>query len=366
MNQYSNSATLQIAGLAGRGLAWARDCVGSFVDDLAMLTERKSRDRALIFVGESQSDVYQVGRGGALALLTSLRGSPEEVLGEARRKLARKLRKAVRVRFAAENAVVKHIALPAGTLDVLPAIIRNKVEGLAPWPLQRAIWGHRLGSGTAEPGQIGVDVGVLSREFVETAMQGLSGPGLAVNAVDIGQGPEDGESIALDLTSGRRTKSARQLSAWIFAILAIVAIGIGGNGLYLALATQHRLDAIDTRISRLRQSIAGADQGTPATARLAEANKIYLKKQDIPPVVVIFNAISELLPDGVWLSQVKYGAAKVTISGQGTSIPMLIETFEKSKVFKDVNFASATQRDDEGGSDRFSISAVVEAGTPQP
>ena len=117
---------------------------------------------------------------------------------------------------------------------------------------------------------------------------------------------------------------------------------------------------------RLRQSIAGADQGTPATARLAEANKIYLKKQDIPPVVVIFNAISELLPDGVWLSQVKYGAAKVTISGQGTSIPMLIETFEKSKVFKDVNFASATQRDDEGGSDRFSISAVVEAGTPQP
>ena len=59
--------------------------------------------------------------------------------------------------------LASRIILPAESDDILRAIVRNKVESIAPWPLPQSLYGQRIEAVPGDAAHVAVDVGVVSR-----------------------------------------------------------------------------------------------------------------------------------------------------------------------------------------------------------
>jgi Tfp pilus assembly protein PilN len=184
---------------------------------------------------------------------------------------------------------------------------------------------------------------------------------VALTGVEIGQVDDDGDTvIPIDIHGDRRSKRARRTAGMVFAAVAALALAIAGYGLFLALGSANELAQIEQRSADVTVALRNNGQDVSTSAKLVEANRLYARKLEHPPMVSVINALSQLLPDPVWLDSVLYTADKITVSGQGRNIPPLVEILEKSAMFRDVNFASATKRNAELNIDEFSLSAAIE------
>jgi hypothetical protein len=192
IDRYDNSATRQVLALA----ALARR-IGGYVDaliaDIANESGAAAAWQHLIHLGSGGAQVYGRNRAGAPELIGSFAGAiPAD--------LAARLAgagKRIQLRLGRERAVVKTLSLPEGARDVLAAVIRNKVESLAPWPLEEAIWGYRE-TAESQAGHIGVEIGIASRRNIEALLAALAQNGIRADRLDIAATALTGDGIAID------------------------------------------------------------------------------------------------------------------------------------------------------------------------
>ncbi len=141
MNQSSHSATVQLANAIRRAWQWAASRLAALADDVAALFRRRRRADAVLYLREDGADLFALRTGETP--LASVSGRLADVPRLMPRDMVKRLGTGATLRFSAAQAVNKRVVLPAEAADVIGAIIRNKVEGLAPWPLNQAVWGYR-------------------------------------------------------------------------------------------------------------------------------------------------------------------------------------------------------------------------------
>lgn len=359
MSAYSNSATVQLLGFGGRIGRWMRESVDALVNDLAGGAGAAGRG-PLVTVDSLGTTVAGRAKAGTRPLLGTVLNTAGIPPADRLRALTRQARGETTLRLGAGKAVVSRITLPAAALEVLPAVVRNKVESLAPWPLAEALWGYCLAE-TAATGQLAVDVGIVSRRTLDALVAALADAGLKVSHLEIGDaGGGDAEIVPVDFLAENRNRRARR-GLWLaLALLTAVVLGVAADGLYLAYTANEDLTAIQTRIDTLQQALHGkrVAGGGP---KLAAANQLFDRKRDSLPLVVLLDDLTRLVPDGTWLTALNFDGTRVTFSGHGSDSPKLIETLDKSPAFTDVNFAAATQRDPDGNGETFSISAALKS-----
>ena len=365
MSEYSNSATVQLLGFGGRIGRWMSDCIAALVADFAGTASAAGRG-VLVAVDAERTTVSGRQRAGTRQVLGTLANSGGVPPVALVRELPRRARGDATLRLGAGKAVVSRIGLPAAALDVLPAVVRNKVESLAPWPLAEALWGYRVVE-TPAKGQLAVDVGIVSRRTLDTLLGALSAAGLKVSYLEIdgGIGADPAAAIPVDFLAEHRNRRARRSLWMLLGALAAVALAIAAYGLFLAITANEELAAIEARIDTLQQALHGkrAAGGGP---KLAAANQLFDRKRDSRPLVVLLDDLTHLVPDGTWLTALNYDGTRLTITGHGSETPKLVQTLEKSPAFADVNFAAATQRDPDGNGETFSISAAIEGKAAAP
>lgn len=355
MTDFSNSATVQLLGAGGRAWQWAVQCVEALVSDLAGAAGASGRG-PLLTVDQSGAILAGPEKNGqrvSLGHISDAAAAPDAIA----RQLSGRVRGDLTLRLGSGKAVVNRIALPAAAIDVLPAVVRNKVESLAPWPLAEALWGYRVVDAQGG-GQAVVDVGIVSRATLDALLSALRSVGLRVAHLEIAGGDAASAAIPVDFLADDRNRNSRRR---LIAVLALVAgaIGcVGAYGLYQAFEANQELSGIQSRIETLQQALLGK-RGAAESPKLAAANQIYDKKRDDRPFVVLFNELTRLVPDGTWLTSLNFDGTRLTLSGHGTEIPKLVETLEKSETFSDVNFAAATQRDPDGSGETFSVAAGI-------
>jgi general secretion pathway protein L len=356
----SNSASLQLIGIANNLGASVRDCISAFADNLAGGVPGADQCRSMIMADGKGLSISARQETGGWKPAFKLDGSLDSVLAPVAKHLKQLPRGPIMLRAGTGRAVVARQPLPAAAIDVLPAVVRNKVESLAPWPLAEALWGYRV-AGKSENGQLLVDVGVVSRKTAFGLLDGLEAAGIKISRFEISPDIHAESGIEIDVHGEDRQKLARRKITLAMTILALVAAGIGGYGAYRAFDTYREASGIDSDLVRLTQSLrdAGATAGT--SAQLSEANRLYFRKLESRPAIEILNSLTKLIPDGIWLNALDLDGGQLTISGRGNQVPGVIETLESSVEFKDVNFASATQREPDASADSFAISAVVES-----
>lgn len=359
IDRYDNSATRQVLALGGRLARRIGGYVDALIADIANESGAAAAWQHLIHLGSGGAQVYGRNRAGAPELIGSFAGAiPAD--------LAARLAgagKRIQLRLGRERAVVKTLSLPEGARDVLAAVIRNKVESLAPWPLEEAIWGYRE-TAESQAGHIGVEIGIASRRNIEALLAALAQNGIRADRLDIAATALTGDGIAIDFHSAARLERARQWVMRTLAAAAAVAAVTGGFGLYLALSTQAELGAVEQRSEELAKALARGPGG--AGGKLAFANAVHGRKQTERPLIAILNTLTGLVPDGIFLDGLDYENNTVTLTGRGNGASEVIGRLEASDVFTAAAFSSATRRDPNSAAEMFTISAAIEAPGAQP
>src|SRR5262249_43702867 len=116
---------------------------------------------------------------------------------------------------------------------------------------------------------------------------------------------------------------------------------------------------------RFDQRLAAAQQSAEIAARLKQAVGEIADSADrgsLPPEwtkTEILGALTEALPDSVWLDRIHVEAGTVDISGFATEAANLVPLLEDTKTFQDVHFVGPVVRDPEKQKEQFQISMTL-------
>ena len=334
--------------------------------ELAAIGRRAGGSRALLISDQEKTEIYTAGRNGSWESIATWTGQLADSAPFLEMNLARRLRQRLGVRFHSQQTVMRRIVLPAGVQSVVEAIIRNKVEALAPWPLQEAVWGYRVSELPDDADYIAVDVAVIGRGTIDSLMSTAARAGAVVTSIDVGTSADDGNAIPIEFDGKRSSTDRKRWIAVLLLATALAAFLSDGYDLILGFSVSEELAGTESRIAVLAASLHGTSQATGISAKLETANGLYARKLEYPPLTSVLDALTTLVPDDIWLSGIVYNTDKLTILGQGKNIPALVDILERSAMFKDVNFVAATQRNVELDQDEFSISATIEHREPSP
>lgn len=302
------------------------------------------------------------GRGAGRQRLLSVAGRPQAALREVMQGLKGQIGPDVALEFAPDQSIGQQIVLPQQPDEVLRAIVRNKVESLAPWPLAQCLWGMRAAPIPGDPQHVSVDVAVVSRALLDDLADTLRQGGSEVKALSVELA--DGHQVAIELGSGdvRRAARANAVRLARFAAAAVVLLaGLGGYWVYSTSSDASRLEA-ETASLMASLKPGGAPEGE--TPVVSAANRLYQMRLERISAVAVLEEVSKLLPDTVHLVALTLDGDQLTIKGQGEGVPGLIQILEASPDFQSVNFAAATELDQNSNADAFSLIATLDKAPP--
>ena len=255
--------------------------------------------------------------------------------------------------------------LPKMPAADLRSVVANRLDMLTPWNEQKVYFDARAVPDSEIDGRIEIEVTVVPRRVVDTAVEALEAVGLTPHAVDLA-GPDPLAEARYDLRGRAGFDRPSRVLPAILVTLAVIAFVVGG-------VVAHKLwregEAIDDR-----QRLAGALQERLADvpqlrARIAalrgETTYIRDRKQALPSVLRVIDDLSRILPNDVWLSRMSVDGDELTATGFAADASTLLGLVEQSPFFEAAEFrAPSTRRrmlvgENELEVDAFSMAATI-------
>jgi len=251
------------------------------------------------------------------------------------------------------------LELPRRAAEFLDGIVRSQVDRLTPWSAAEAAFGW---SAPADAGsdRIVVTVVATARALVTPLVEAVAGLG-ADSIVVSTLAPSPGGAAApvkvfertvrgaLELHRVRRTLVAVLLVAALLAGAAVSAQVVVGNDL------EARQADVGRRIAARRVALrAGDASGDSALAALER------RKRETPSSVIVLEALSQILPDHTYVTELRITGDKMQVVGVTRDAPSLIRLIEQSSHFTRATFFAPTTRSPSDPADQFHIEARIE------
>jgi general secretion pathway protein L len=270
--------------------------------------------------------------------------------------------RAIVLRFPAATGLRRTVPLPLAAERDLRQILSYEMERLTPWPAEAVYFSAAVGERRAANRELTAQLAVLSAAVVAPVTARLRHWGLAPTALELAEGDGTGAGARLfgkDLpvpAAGRR--HGRVLAA-AMAALALFWLGCGT----LHYWRQERIDALEAEIAINRNRAEHAEVLRVEFARLSGSDRDLVNRPaGTVPLIVLLEALSALLPDESWLTELHLGRSGIELSGYAQDAAALIPLIERSPYFSDVKFRANLVRDPQLRLDRFQIAASLRAG----
>jgi general secretion pathway protein L len=248
------------------------------------------------------------------------------------------------------------LELPARAADFLDGIVRAQIDRLTPWSASEAVFGCSApvahGSETITT-QIAAAPRRLAMSYVE-AVSGFHPSAIAIAT----EAPEGGRIKVFEQKSRGAIDPARlsRMLQMVLALAAVVAvIGSVAAG-YLADSLSARESELERQITQRRAALrSGGDGGERSPLALLER-----RKYETPASVIVLEALSRLLPDHTYVTEMHLSGNKIQIGGITRDAPSLIPLIEQSRHFTRATFYAPTTRSFSDPGERFHIEAQIE------
>lgn len=264
----------------------------------------------------------------------------------------------VETELAPAQVLFRPLDFPKQAADFLDGMIRTQIDRLTPWPAEDAVFGWSSPSSSGQE-RIELTLAATSKREIEPLVQFIAGLGaqsLTAFANPPAAGGAEGKikvfdqplrSAAHRVLDTPRTLRTVLLSAAAAAALALFAAAYFGGGL------ESEQQQLMQRISQRRAALRlGSDTGS-AFGLLAK------RKQTVPSTVVVLEALSQALPDGTYVTELRIDGDKVQVIGMTQDAPSLIRLIEKSPQFARATFFAPTTRGQNEPGEQFHIEARI-------
>jgi general secretion pathway protein L len=251
------------------------------------------------------------------------------------------------------------LELPARAAGFLDGIVRAQIDRLTPWSASEAVFG------CSAPVESGADsittvIAATTRKVAMTYVQAVSGFHPAAIAVCTDVAERNAGRVKVFEQKARGHLDAARLSRVLSVALGIVALA----ALLSTIVAAYVADNLGTQESELARQIsqrraairAGSDGGDRSPLAVLER-----RKHETPASVIVLDALSQVIPDHTYVTELHLAGPKLQIVGISRDAPSLIRLIEQSQHFTRATFYAPTTRSSSDSGERFHIEARVES-----
>jgi len=265
----------------------------------------------------------------------------------------------IEVRLRSDHVVSRVLDFPSQASDFLDGMIRAQVDRLTPWSAADAAFGW----GAPQP---------ISNDRIEVAFSAtaaakvdplvrmarmLGAASVAVSAPAVGSDGAPQQVTLLDRSLRGLAGPAvpRLLRIALVSTAAAAAVCLLLN-IYVGGWLQSEQEDLQHRISQRRAALRLDTNGdTSGLGLLAK------RKQTTPSSVMVLEAISRVLPDTTYVTELRIEGNKVQVVGLTQDAPSLIRLLEQSPQFTRATFFAPTTRAANESAERFHVEANISA-----
>ena len=269
----------------------------------------------------------------------------------------------IECRLASEQVLFRQLDFPKQASGFLDGMVRSQIDRLTPWAAGDAVFGFNAPREVPNE-RLELTLAATSRAALMPLVQLADRVGAASLTVLVdaeADGKPEPESISV-FAVGLRSAIAGDRD--LAKVLRYVLLGVAGATaltLVASMVISNSLDSelqdVQARIARQRAALrtnAGAG-GVSAETLLAR------RKQTTPAAVLALEAISKILPDTTYVTDLRVEGDRLQVAGLTKDAPMLIRLIEQSPQFSRATFYAPTTREASEAGERFHIEAHINA-----
>lgn len=309
-----------------------------------------SRNALLITAAESHVTLAERRRGREreLGSATLDQAGLASVLAALRRRPRRTV-----LRIAGKFLLERPVTLPLAAERDLDRVLAYDMDRLTPFAASDVVWQAVDTQRDATQRRLRLRLALVPRRAFESVLDALTHASVAADWLEVVAA--DGTLRTFPLSSaatGRSGTRSRKVLASLATILALAVIATPFATQTLALdATNRAIADLSPRVAqvqRLRRHLAADAAGTDALAA---------ERARTGDVLRILAAVTDVMPDGTWLSELSLHHGQLRIRGLSPSAAHLIPALAEDPDFRNPAFAAPVTRGPDGHTDMFTITA---------
>jgi general secretion pathway protein L len=270
----------------------------------------------------------------------------------------------IEITLKPDRFLFRPFELPGRATEFLDGIVSSQIDQLTPWKNTEAVFGWSKPNQTG-PDRIMVTVAATDRALVAPyveAVAGLGAQSVAVFTIAAEYQAEDDPIRVMEARSATFAdvdKIRRMLMVILVTSGAIAAAAVCGSRV-----AQINLNAqqaeLDSRIAKFRAATGVANNGASSSLAAAQLT-LEKRKRSLPPSVIIIEALSRILPDDTFVTELRIEDNKIQFEGATHDAPSLIHLIEQSGLFAQATFFAPTTRSPSEAVERFHIEALIQS-----
>jgi general secretion pathway protein L len=257
------------------------------------------------------------------------------------------------------QCLVKQIELPLAAAKNLRQVLGFEMDRHTPFKAEQVYFDFRVLRVDNRKNRLAVKLVVVPRSEMDDSLDLLERWGARTNAAYVAIAASNGDAINL-MPAERNTAHPSKLRGinsgllLLTLILAMAAITIP------IWQKRQAVIALLPIVDRAKQQARETDALRREQERLAaEYNFMLDKKQTVPPLVILLDELSRLLPDDTWVQQFNLKGKELQIQGETGSSSKLIALIESTRILHDANFRSPLTKGNMPNSERYHLVAEI-------
>lgn len=250
------------------------------------------------------------------------------------------------------------LEVPQRAAEFLDGIVRAQIDRLTPWSTNDAVFGWTPAAASA-PERISLLICATARTAVMPYVNALGGFGIESIVVSTFPEGDVAEAAPIRVLEDKGESRLAQgrirrglMGLLLFAALLACVAGIADGILGGQLDEQQAGLAYD--ISQLRLNLRrGAGGASPAMQLLEQ------RKRQTPSAVIVLEALSRILPDQTYVTELRIEGDKLQIVGVTHDAPELIRLIEQTPNFTHATFFAPTTSSAGEPGENFHIEAQI-------
>lgn len=267
------------------------------------------------------------------------------------------------LRLTGQQVIQKELGLPSAAKENLEQVVAYELDRYTPFKAEQVYFAVQTLDGVNEPGQIRVNLLLTTRDVLDGLYQEVKSLGCSPVFVDYDGAANDLNNRAnyYNLLPEWLREKASKSTQLIHGALISTLVLLVAAALVLPLWSDYQtVDLLQAKIDELEpeaKKIKAMQLEIDSTIEKTE--KLIAEKNAAPPIVVVLNALSELIKDDTWLAYAQYSEGQLQIQGESPTAATLIAALEDSEYFANARFVSPVTQDKLSGLERFQIAVNI-------
>ena len=269
----------------------------------------------------------------------------------------------IEVAVPASRCLIRRRELPVAAAERIADVLALEVERTTPFDAEDVRQGWLL-MGPAASGAAHVQVAhvIAKRTLIDPLLLEAQSLGLAIASVDV----MDPDRRRMGINLLRRSEVPHSLAGRLHGAIGIafaLFLCVSAALVFIALdRQQHALAGLGNETRAARTEAEGIRKRLGDFGRLRERiGQLRLRRANGVRVVALWEAVTRLLPDSAWLTDLRVENDTLWLDGYARNAPELIGILAQSPLFSGVALSSPVVREEARASERFQIRLKIEA-----